>query len=197
MPSADQVEVLRRAVRYLLAIERVQIKWRELNLTDAQRDQLKERNSTEKSAAESALLKLYGEVWLPRSDNGSLFLESVSIGGRPLQTTLDEKKRAQIHQRLMELLATVQRKVFGSVGTGEDCRVVQTGRERFCRTGHRHRQGRSWVLFVLRLSKAALEQHSAQGNRARRADWPVWIRDRATQPRGRWALSARQEPGRL
>ena len=127
MPSADQVEVLRRAVRYLLAIERVQVKWRELNLTDAQRDQLKERNSTEKSAAESALLKLYGEVWLPRSDNGSLFLEPVSIGGRPLQTTLDEKKRAQIHQRLMELLATVQRKVFGSVAPGNIVALFKLG----------------------------------------------------------------------
>ena len=127
VPSADQVEVLRRAVRYLLAIERVQVKWRELNLTDAQRDQLKERNSTEKSAAESALLKLYGEVWLPRSDNGSLFLESVSIGGRPLQTTLDEKKRAQIHQRLMELLATVQRKVFGSVAPGKIVELFKLG----------------------------------------------------------------------
>ena len=119
VPAADQVEVLRRAVRYLLAIERVQAKWRELNLTDAQKDQLKERNATEKAATESALLKLYSEVWLPRSDNGSLSLESISIGGRPLQTTLDGKKRAQIHQRLMELLETVQRKVFGSVAPGK------------------------------------------------------------------------------
>ena len=119
VPAADQVEVLRRAVRYLLAIERVQAKWRELNLTDAQRDQLKEHNATEKAATESALLKLYSEVWLPRSDNGSLSLESISIGGRPLQTTLDGKKRAQIHQRLMELLETVQRKVFGSVAPGK------------------------------------------------------------------------------
>ena len=119
VPSADQVEVLRRAVRYLLAIEQVQGKWRELNLTDAQKGQLRERNATEKSAAESALLKLYGEVWLPRPDSGSLSLEAVSIGGRPLQTTLDEKKRAQIHQRLMELLETVQRKVFGSVAPGK------------------------------------------------------------------------------
>ena len=119
VPSADQVEVLRRAVRYLLAIEQLQGKWRELNLTDAQKGQLRERNSTEKSAAESALLKLYGEVWLPRSDNGSLSLETVSIGGRPLQTTLDEKKRAQIHHRLTELLETVQRKVFGSVAPGK------------------------------------------------------------------------------
>ena len=41
------------------------------------------------------------------------------VGGRPLQTTLDEKKRAQVHQRLIELLATVQRKVFGTVAPGK------------------------------------------------------------------------------
>ena len=35
VPSGDQVEVLRRAVRYLLAVERVRDKWREHNLTDA------------------------------------------------------------------------------------------------------------------------------------------------------------------
>ena len=127
VPSADQVEVLRRAVRYLLAIETIQAKWRELNLTDAQKDQLKERNSTEKSAVESALLKLYGEVWLPRSDNGSLSLEQVSIGGRPLQTMLDEKKRARIHQRLTELLVTVQRRVFGSVAPGKIVELFKLG----------------------------------------------------------------------
>ena len=127
VPSADQVEVLRRAIRYLLAIERIQAKWRELNLTDAQKDQLKERNATEKSAAESALLKLYGEVWLPRSDNGATFLEPVSIGGRPLQTMLDEKKRARIHQRLTELLVTVQRKVFGTVAPGKIVELFKLG----------------------------------------------------------------------
>ncbi len=127
VPSGDQVEVLRRAVRYLLAIERVQGKWRELNLTDAQRDQLKERNATENSATESALLRLYGEVWLPRSDNGSLSLEAISIGGRPLQVTLDEKKRAQIHQRLIELLVTAQRKVFTSVAPGKIVELFKLG----------------------------------------------------------------------
>lgn len=127
MPSADQIKVLRRAVRYLLAIERVQSKWRELNLTSAQKDQLKERNATEKSAVESAILKLYGEVWLPRSDNGSLSLEIISIGGRPLQITLDEKKLSLIHQRLMELLTIVQRKVFDTVAAGKIVELFKIG----------------------------------------------------------------------
>ena len=119
VPAEDQAEILRRAVRYLLAIERVQGKWREHNLTKAQRDQLKERDATEKAAAESALLKLYNEVWLPVQGEGTLTFDIVSLGGRPLQTTLDEKKRALIHQRLMELLATVQRRVFEVVAPGK------------------------------------------------------------------------------
>ena len=115
VPAVDQIEVLRRAVRYLLAVERVRGKWREHNLTDAQKSQLRERAATEKAAAESALLKLYGEVWLPAYDSAAFSVDSVSMGGRPLQTTLDQKKRALIHQRLLELLTTVQRRVFGTV----------------------------------------------------------------------------------
>ena len=114
-PAADQIEVLRRAVRYLLAVERVRGKWREHNLTDAQKSQLREREATERAAAESALLKLYGEVWLPAYDNAVFTVDAVSMGGRPLRTTLDQKKRALIHQRLLELLTTVQRRVFDTV----------------------------------------------------------------------------------
>ena len=127
VPSSDQVEILRRAVRYLLAVERVRDKWREHNLTDAQKSQLKEREATERAAAESALLKLYGEIRLPETDNGSLSLDTVGMGGRPLQTTLDEKKRALIHQRLMELLTTVQRRVFGAVAPGKIVDLFRLG----------------------------------------------------------------------
>ena len=129
VPAVDQIEILRRAVRYLLAVERVRDKWREHNLTDAQRSQLKERDATEKAAAESALLKLYGEVWLPSSDGGELTLDTVSMGGRPLQTTLDEKKRALIHQRLMELLTTVQRRIFGTVAPGKIVELFKIGED--------------------------------------------------------------------
>ena len=129
VPAGDQIEVLRRAVRYLLAIERVQGRWREHNLTDAQRSQLRERDATEKAAAESALLKLYGEVWLPLSEGGTLTLETVGMGGRPLQTTLDGKKRAQIHPRLMELLVTVQRKVFATVAPGKLIDLFKLGED--------------------------------------------------------------------
>ena len=127
VPAADQVEVLRRAVRYLLAVERVRGKWREHNLTDAQKSQLREREATEKAAAESALLKLYGEVWLPAYDNAVFTVDAVSIGGRPLRTTLDQKKRALIHQRLLELLTTVQRRVFGTVAPPKILQLFKLG----------------------------------------------------------------------
>ncbi len=127
VPDADQIEILRRAVRYLLAVERVQAKWREHNLTASQRSQLKERDATERAAAESAVLKLYGEVCLPSSDGGKLALDSVSVGGRPLQVTLDDKRRALIHQRLMELLTAVQRRVFGTVAPGKIIELFRLG----------------------------------------------------------------------
>ena len=112
VPAEDQIETLRRAVRYLLAVENVRQKGKQLGLTDSQKDQLKEREATEKAAAESALLKLYSDVWLPRLDGGELGLERISIGGRPLQATLDEHKHALIHNRVMELITDVQRRVF-------------------------------------------------------------------------------------
>ncbi|MXY51432.1 MAG: ATP-binding protein [Gammaproteobacteria bacterium] len=127
VPAADQVETLHRGVRYLLAVERIQAKWREHNLTDAQRSQLRERLATEKTAIESALLKLYSEVWLPLAGEGELTLEPVSIGGRPLQTTLDERKRALIHQRLMELLTTVQKRIFGTLAPGKITELFTLG----------------------------------------------------------------------
>ena len=119
--------MLRRAVRYLLAIERVGGRWREHNLTDAQKGQLRERRATEGAAAESALLKLYAEVWLPASADGALSMEAVRMGGRPLQTTLDAKKRARIHERLTELLTTVQKKVFGSFAPGKIVELYRLG----------------------------------------------------------------------
>ena len=127
VPAADQVEILRRAVRYLLAIDSVRNRWREHNLTDAQKDQLKERAATEQAAAESALLKLYDAVWLPASGDGVLALDIVGMGGRPLQTTLDHKKHAQIHQRVMELLTTVQRRIFGTVAPGKIVELFKLG----------------------------------------------------------------------
>jgi Protein of unknown function (DUF499) len=115
VPTADQVEILRRSVRYLIATEGVKTKAKQLNLTDEQRGQLRERESTEQAAAESALLKLYTEVWLPRAEEGGIGIEKIAAGGRPLQTTLSEKKQAMIHERIVELITTVQPRVFNTL----------------------------------------------------------------------------------
>ena len=127
VPAANQIEILRRAVRYLLAVQRIQDRWREHNLTKAQKSQLGERHATEATAAESALVQLYREVWLPSSDGGTLTLDAVGLEGRPLQTTLDEKGRARIHQRLTELLTTVQRRAFITVAPGKLLNLFEVG----------------------------------------------------------------------
>jgi hypothetical protein len=99
VPDRKPVESLRRAVRYLLAIERVDAKKQQHRLTKDQLDQLKERRRTEEAAAESAFRELYLAVWLPRmnKEKGEPEIEKVEKGGRPLQAT-------GIHERVMELL---------------------------------------------------------------------------------------------
>jgi hypothetical protein len=114
VPATEQIEILRRSVRYLLAIELIRGKSKQLNLTDEQKQQLKEREHTEATVAESALLKLYGEVWLPKVTTDGIVTDVVAAGGRPLQTTLNEKKEARVHDRVMELLVDVQRRVFSA-----------------------------------------------------------------------------------
>ncbi len=109
IPEKKQIEALRRAVRYLLAIERVENKKQQLRLSKDQLDQLRERRRTEEAAAESAFRALYASVWLPRVESGSLEIERIEVGGRPLQAT-------GIHERVMELLTNAGTpKVHGSV----------------------------------------------------------------------------------
>ncbi len=109
IPDKRQIEALRRATRYLLAIERVEGKKKQLRLTKDQDDQLKERRGTEAAAAESALRELYFAVWLPRIEDGELGVEKIEKGGKPLQAT-------GIHERVMELLTSHGApKVHGSV----------------------------------------------------------------------------------
>jgi hypothetical protein len=127
IPAAEQIEILRRSVRYLLAIERVQEKARQLNLTEEQKSQLRERERTESAAAESALLKLYAEVWLPKVTSDGIVIDVVAVGGRPLQITLNEKKQARVHDRMMELLVDVQRRVFTSVSPAKIVELFKLG----------------------------------------------------------------------
>ena len=100
IPEKRQIEALRRAVRYLLAIDRVETKRQQLRLSKDQLDQLRERKRTEQAAAESCFRELYTAVWLPRVQDGELEMEKVERGGRPLQAT-------GVHERIMELLTNV------------------------------------------------------------------------------------------
>jgi len=109
IPDKKQIEALRRAIRYLLAIERVEARRQQLRLTKDQLGQLKERKRTEQAAAESCFRELYTAVWLPRVVGGELELEKVERGGRPLQAT-------GVHERIMELLTSVGTpRIHGSV----------------------------------------------------------------------------------
>ena len=127
VPAADQIESLRRSVRYSLAIEHVRDKAKQLNLTDEQKAQLKEREHTESAAAESALLKLYAEVWLPKVTTDGIVIDVAAAGGRPLSITLDEKKHARIHDRISELLVDVQRRVFATTTPNKIVELFKLG----------------------------------------------------------------------
>ena len=104
VPDIRQIESLRRAARYLKAVELLRAKRRQHNLTPEQMEQLKEREGTEKSVLESAMRGLYKTVYLPQMVDRAVMLEKLEIGGRPLGTT-------GIHERLMELLTVVVRRV--------------------------------------------------------------------------------------
>jgi hypothetical protein len=103
VPDKKQVEPLRRAVRYLLAVEDVEKQKTTLRLSKDQLQQLKERRQTEEGVAEGALRNLYPDVWLPRIDDGQEAIEKVDWAGRsPLATG--------VHERCMELLTSLSRK---------------------------------------------------------------------------------------
>ena len=127
VPAAEQIEILRRSVRYLLAIEHVGKKSKQLNLTEEQKSQLREREHTESAAAESGLLKLYAEVWLPKVTADGIVIDVAAVGGRPLQITLNEKKQARVHDRVMELLVDVQRRAFNTVNPSKIGELFKLG----------------------------------------------------------------------
>jgi hypothetical protein len=127
VPAAEQIEILRRSVRYLIAIERIREKSKQLNLTDEQKSQLREQEATRIAEAESSLLRLYADVWLPKVTTDGIVVDVVAIGGRPLQTTLDEKKQARVHGRVMELLVDVQRRVFSTVSPSKIVELFKLG----------------------------------------------------------------------
>ena len=77
--------------------------------------------------ARSGLLKLYAEVWLPKVTTDGIVIDVAAVGGRPLQITLDEKKRARVHDRIMELLVDVQHRVFETVSPSKIVELFKLG----------------------------------------------------------------------
>ena len=126
IPAEDQVQVLRQSVRRLMAIARVKDAAKKLNLTEDQKEQLREKESTEKSSVESAFQKLYLEVWLPKL-NGGIAVETVSLGGRTLATRFDDTKKTLVHVRVTELIEQVQKRVFDSVVPAKIVELFQLG----------------------------------------------------------------------
>lgn len=120
IPDVRQIESLRRAARYLKAIELLRNKRVQVGLSREQLEQLKERESTEKNALESAIRALYTVVYLPQMENGALGIEKLEIGGRPLSTT-------GIHERLMELLTVVIRRVYSTVTPNKIIELLRLG----------------------------------------------------------------------
>lgn len=127
VPAADQVETLRRETRYLIAIDRVRKNSKKLNLSKEQADELREREASYASSLESAFLKLYVEVWLPKLVENKIGLEKIAVGGRPLQVTLSANKKAMIHERICELIMQVQRKVHDTLAPTKIVELFKLG----------------------------------------------------------------------
>ncbi len=120
IPERRQVEQLRSAARYLEAVKRVRAKRAQYNLTTPQMQQLKDREGTEQTRFESALRQLYETVWLPQAGPKGLSLEKLTLTGRPTRAS-------GIHERLMELLTDIARKVFTTITTGKIVTLMQLG----------------------------------------------------------------------
>ncbi|MCS6884147.1 MAG: ATP-binding protein, partial [Blastocatellia bacterium] len=100
IPDKKQIEELQQAVRYLLAIEKVEQAKQQFNLTKEHLEQLKERRRAKETAVESCFRELYTAVWLPSFKDGELGIERVERVGRPLQAV-------GIHERIMEMLISL------------------------------------------------------------------------------------------
>lgn len=120
IPDRKQIEILWQAVRYLLAIERIEGRKKQFRLLKDQDDQLKERRRTEESKADTALRGLYSAVWLLRLESGETNVDPVESAGRPLQAS-------GIHERLLELLEFVHRRLFSSITPAKISEVFKLG----------------------------------------------------------------------
>jgi hypothetical protein len=78
--TEGQLEGLRQAGKYLLAVERVRSKTAAYRLTKDQMEQVKEHEATEKTVFEYGLRAMYPSVWL-RMEKGQSVLEKSPVIG--------------------------------------------------------------------------------------------------------------------
>lgn len=107
IPNRGQLDPLRHAARYLMAIQRVEQKKKQALVTKEQEFELDERRKTEKAGLESSLRALYSNFWLLSSDVNAP-MEKLETTGRPLQAM-------EVHARTMEFLMQVARRVHGTL----------------------------------------------------------------------------------
>ncbi|MEM4188672.1 MAG: DUF499 domain-containing protein [Candidatus Hadarchaeum sp.] len=120
IPDRKEIEGIRRAARYLIAIERVRKKSTSYKLNREQLGQLKEREDTEMAAFESGLRGLYSSIWLLKMSEGKASIEKLEIGGRPLRAH-------NIHERIQELLIDVHGKLFKTLRPSKLISLMKMG----------------------------------------------------------------------
>ena len=96
-------------------------------------------------------MKLYTEVWFPRAEEGGIGIEKVAAGGRPLQTTLNDKKQAMIHERIVEMITTVHKKVFMTLAPSKIVELFRLGDGSPPQARDQHRRGGGRLLLIPRL----------------------------------------------
>lgn len=139
IPQAPAANALRRAVRYLLAVEKVEASKTQHKLTKDQLDQLKERGRTETASIEAAFRDLYTAIWLPRVEQNQIRAEKVELGGRALAATT-------LHERMMELLMSVAKKVHGTLTPRKLVELLRLGEA--AGEGQAIREGRTGIRLA-------------------------------------------------
>jgi hypothetical protein len=66
-------------------------------------------------------------VWLPKLEGGTISIEKLSVGGRPLQITVNETHEAMIFERGLELLMQVQPRVFDKLAPRKIVELFKIG----------------------------------------------------------------------
>jgi len=135
MPEPREIEGIRRAARYLLAVDRVRNRSTSYKLNKEQMGQLKEREDTVKARLESGLRSLYTSVLLLRVEEGKPALEKLEIGGRPL-------KAQGMHERVLELLIDIHGKLYKTVRASKILALMKIG------NGQGERQAVETVLIL-------------------------------------------------